>query len=159
MAKPLNLPFGTKSLRSTADIENYLDNLSNDRPLQFTPYYSPNATFKWSGNPDRTTTEFVTWVEQVHTVVDEKLMLQKAIFNAEGTKIAAVINIQFRGKENVRIDNFGERFGPVWPGHGPLVRAYVWYNLDKDGHILEAVEDIIPIQIATLPENAIPSSL
>lgn len=123
------------------------------------PLLNTIEKFKWSGNPDRTAAEFVTWVEQVHTVVHEKLTLQKAIFNTEGTEIAAVINIQFRGKDNVRIENFGERFGPVWPGHGPLVRAYVWYTLDKDGHIVEAIEDIIPIEIATLPDDVIWPSL
>lgn len=95
----------------------------------------------------------------MHTAVSEKLTLEKAIFKSDGSEIAAVINIQFRGKDGVKIDNFADRWGPVWPGHGPLVRAYVWYTLDKDGHIIEAVEDIVPITIATLPNGEDQSSL
>jgi hypothetical protein len=39
--------------------------------------------------------------------------------------------------------------GPVWPGHGPLVKAYVWYTLNKNGHIIKATEDAYLIKAAT----------
>merc|ERR1712000_620394 len=53
MAETLNLPFGTKSLRSAADIEDYLDNLSNDRPLKFTPSSTKSSRSKKPSSTQR----------------------------------------------------------------------------------------------------------
>ncbi|KAG2419173.1 hypothetical protein HFD88_002279 [Aspergillus terreus] len=143
------LPFGTKSMRTLSDIEDYLEALNTNEPCAFAPYYSADAVFKWSGQPERNVHEFLDWVLTVHNSVTEKLSLRKAIFNRTGTVIAAEITMQFRGNVNFQTDNFVGKWGPVWPGHGPLVKAYVWYTLNKDGHIIEATEDAYLIEAAT----------
>ncbi|KAJ5904877.1 uncharacterized protein N7473_001793 [Penicillium subrubescens] len=146
-------PFATKSIRSVSDLENYLEGLNTNDPLAFTPYYAPDAIFKWSGQPDRSINEFLDWVLDVHIAVTEKLSLRKAIFNGDGTVIAAEVTMQFQGNGNFETDNFVGKWGPVWPGNGPLVRAYVWYTLDKDGHIIEAIEDAHLLKAATRPSR------
>ncbi|KAJ6009619.1 hypothetical protein N7499_004984 [Penicillium canescens] len=152
------LPFGTKSIRNLSDIEDYLEGLNTNDPRAFTPYYSKDAIFKWSGQPEKTVHEFLDWVMNVHVSVTEELSLCKAIFNRDGTVIAAEITMQFRGNGNFQTDNFVGKWGPVWPGHGPLVKAYVWYTLTTDGHIIEAIEDAYLMK-AAMPPRTIKSLL
>ena len=69
----------------------------------------------------------------------ETLVLKKVVFSQDA--VATEMHTQFRGINDFETDNLDGRWGPVWPGDGPLVRMFVWYTLDKDGHIIEVAED------------------
>jgi hypothetical protein len=69
------------------------------------------SQFKWSGQPERNVHEFLDWVLTVHHSVTEKLSLRKAIFNRDGTVIAAEITMKFRGNGNFQTDNFAVKWG------------------------------------------------
>jgi hypothetical protein len=124
------LPFGTKSIRILSEIEDYLEGVNTNEPHAFTLLFSrcrckdhgiaedcsiqsglTYSQFKWSGQPERNVHEFLDWVLTVHHSVTEKLSLRKAIFNRDGTVIAAEITMIFRGNGNFQTDNFAVKWG------------------------------------------------
>ncbi|KAF4995691.1 hypothetical protein FDECE_12720 [Fusarium decemcellulare] len=139
MSSSANLALGTKSIRSRADLEDYVYNFNANNKAAYTAYYAKNAVFKFSSFPDRTLDEFLTWVDQIHSCMRETLNLKKVVFGQDA--VATEMHTQFRGINDFETDNLDGRWGPVWPGNGPLVRMFVWYTLDKNGHIVELAED------------------
>ncbi|KAH7237945.1 hypothetical protein B0J15DRAFT_529384 [Fusarium solani] len=139
MGSTADLPLATKAIRSRADLEDYVYNFNANNKAEYAAYYSKDTVFKFSTFPDRTLDEFLAWVDQIHSCMRETLVLKKVVFSQEA--VATEMHTQFRGINGFETDNLDGRWGPVWPDNGPLVRMFVWYTLDKDGHIIELAED------------------
>ncbi|EEU33651.1 uncharacterized protein NECHADRAFT_89280 [Fusarium vanettenii 77-13-4] len=122
MGSTTDLPLATKAIRSRADLEDYVYNFNANNKAEYAAYYSKD-----------------TMVDQIHSCMRETLVLKKVVFSQEA--VATEIHTQFRGINGFETDNLDGRWGPVWPDNGPLVRMFVWYTLDKDGHIIELAED------------------
>jgi len=78
-------------------------------------------------------------VDEIHAGMRETLELKRVVFGQD--IVVTEMHTQFRGINGYETDNLAGRWGPVWPGNGPLVKMFVWYTLDKDGHIIQLTED------------------
>ncbi|SPJ89664.1 uncharacterized protein FTOL_13025 [Fusarium torulosum] len=142
---PLRL--GTKSIRSKADLEEYVRHFNRDDKVEYTAYYAKDAVFRFSGFPDRTVEEFMVWADQIHAGMRETLNIDKVVFSPD--LVVTELHTQFRGINGYETDNLAGRWGPVWEGNGPLVKMFVWYHLDKDGHVCLLSEDAYVMKEAT----------
>ncbi|KAF4962115.1 hypothetical protein FSARC_9775 [Fusarium sarcochroum] len=139
MSSSQGLRLGTKSIRNRADLDDYVYHFNANDKAEYTAYYSKDAVFRLSGFPDRSTDEFLSWVDEIHAGMRETLDLKRVVFGQD--IVVTEMHTQFRGINGYETDNLAGRWGQVWPGNGPLVKMFVWYTLDKDGHIIQLTED------------------
>ncbi|KAH7202930.1 hypothetical protein IWW34DRAFT_759354 [Fusarium oxysporum f. sp. albedinis] len=147
MAISTCLRIGTKSIRSKADLEDYVRHFNRDDKAEYTAYYAKDAVFRFSGFPDRSLDEFMAWADQIHAGMRETLNIQRIVFSPD--VVVAELHTEFRGINGYETDNLAGRWGPVWEGNGPLVKMFIWYHLDKDGHICLLTEDAYVIKEAS----------
>ncbi|GME28680.1 putative hydrolase family protein [Neofusicoccum parvum] len=143
------LAVATKSMRTLADFEDYIAAFNADDFPGYCAYYAKDVFMNIGSLSEKTLQGYLEWIKPMRVGVSETLNPQRVAFDRDGSCVVARVHTKFRGREGFRTDNFAGKWGPVYPGEGPLVLMTVWYMLDKEGHIIELAADSSLMEKAT----------